>query len=212
MAARCAVRHLRGVDLLKRLLLVLAALLGVMAAPAQAQATAYAAGQGALNRIEVGIDVRASVRDRCGFAPGGAPSGSADQAEFDRLGIRKDFAIGLNCTGASRIAVSSLNGGLVPAETVPGYAAAAPYSVELRMIADNGSTATATCDAARLKAAGDCLFAGAAGTTRGLLLNAASTRANGSYLRVSAPPYTGTTPLLAGSYSDTLVITVSIAP
>ncbi len=28
----------------------------------------------------------------------------------------------------------------------------------------------------------------------------------------AAPPYTGTAPLLAGSYSDTLVITVSVAP
>src|SRR6478609_6879986 len=131
MAARRAAGHLRRVTTVKVLLLALAALLGAMAAPASAQATAYAAGQGALNRIEVGIDVRASVRDRCGFATDGAPAGSTDQAEFDRLGIRKDFAIRLNCTGASRIAVSSVNGGLVPAETAPGSATSAPYSVEL---------------------------------------------------------------------------------
>lgn len=212
MVARSTVRHLHGVTMLKALLVALVALLGAAAVPAHAQATAYAAGQGALNRIEVGIDVRASVRDRCGFASGGAPTGSTDQAEFDRLGIRKDFAIQLNCTGASRIAVSSVNGGLAAGETAAGYATTAPYSVELKMIADNGSAATATCDAAKLKAASECLFAGSAGTTKGLLLNAASTKANGSYLRVSAPPYTGSAPLQAGSYSDTLVITVSIAP
>jgi hypothetical protein len=200
------------VNMLKGLLLALAVLIGAGATPAHAQATAYAAGQGALNRIEVGIDVRASVRDRCGFASGGAPTGSTDQAEFDRLGIRKDFAILLNCTGASRIAVSSVNGGLAAADTAPGYATSAPYSVELKMIADNGSAATATCDAAKLKAAGECQFSGSAGATTGLLLGAASTKANGSYLRVNAPPYTGSAPLQAGSYSDTLVITVSIAP
>src|SRR6478609_4503663 len=198
--------------MVKSLVLALAVLLGAVAAPASAQATAYAAGQGALNRIEVGIDVRASVRDRCGFSTDGAPAGSTDQVDFDRLGIRKDFAIRLNCTGASRIAVSSLNGGLAPTEMVAGYATSAPYSVELKMIADNGSAATATCDAAKLKVSSECVFSGSAGTAKGLLLNAASTKANGSYLRVSAPAYTGSQPLLAGSYSDTLVITVSIAP
>lgn len=212
MAPRRPAGHLRCVTMVKALFLALAALLGAMAVPASAQATAYAAGQGALNRVEVGIDVRASVRDRCGFATDGTPAGSTNQADFDRLGIRKDFAIRLNCTGASRIAVSSLNGGLAPAEAVSGYATSAPYSVELKMIADNGSAATATCDAAKLKLTSDCVFAGAAGTAKGLLLSAASTKANGSYLRVSAAPYSGSQPLLAGSYSDTLVITVSIAP
>lgn len=197
---------------LKLLFLALAALLGAAATPALAQATAYAAGQGAVNRIEVGIDVRASVRARCGFADGGAPSGSVDQAEFDRIGLSKDFGIRLNCTGASRIAVASLNGGLAPTETAPGYAASAPYNVELRMVGDNGTVATATCAAAALKAAGACAFAGSASTTNGLLLNAPSTKANGSYLRISAPPYAGAQPLLAGSYSDTLVITVSVVP
>lgn len=212
MVARRAIGHLPGVSKITALLLALAVLLGASTVPAHAQATAYAAGQGALNRIEVGIDVRASVRDRCGFATDGAPAGSADQADFDRLGVRKDFAIRLNCTGASRIAVSSTNGGLAPTDPAPGFASSAPYSVELKMIADNGSSASATCDAAKLKAASDCSFSGSAGTTRGLLLNAASTKANGSYLRVNAPPYAGSQPLLAGSYSDTLVITVSIAP
>jgi hypothetical protein len=197
---------------LKALFLALATLLCAVASPAWAQATAYAAGQGGLNRIEVGIDVRASVRSRCGFADSGAPSGSVDQAEFDKVGLSKDFGIRLNCTGASRIAVASLKGGLTPAETAPGYATSPPYNVELRMVGDNGTVATATCAASALKTAGACAFAGSAGTTNGLLLNAASTKANGSYLRISAPPYAGTAPLLAGSYSDTLVITVSIAP
>lgn len=203
--------HPRRVASIKFLLAAVAAALGVAAMPACAQSTAYAAGQGGVNRIEVGIDVRASVRGRCGFATEGAPAGSVDQAEFDRLGISKEFGIRLNCTGASRVAVASLKGGLAAGETASGYAAIAPYSVELKVVGDNGSSAAGTCEAAHLKDGG-CLFAGAAGTSNGLLLNAASTKANGSYLRVTAPPYTGSQPLIAGAYSDTLVITVSIAP
>jgi hypothetical protein len=197
---------------IKVLLLAMATLAGAIATPASAQATAYAAGQGAVNRIEVGIDVRASVRDRCGFATDGAPNGAIDQANFDSTGMSRDFAIRLNCSSASRVAVSSLNGGLAPAETAPGFASRAPYDVTLVLVGDNGTTATAACAAGVLTSGGTCAFAGAASTATGLRLSAASTKANGSYLRVSAPPYTGSQPLLAGSYSDTLTITISIAP
>lgn len=198
---------------LKALVLpVLALLAGAVSAPAAAHTTAYAAGQGSVNRIEVGIDVRASVRDRCGFATDGAPSGTVSQAEFDRNGLSKDFAIRLNCTGASRIAVNSLNGGLAQGETVAGYASTAPYNVELKMVGDNGTSASGTCGAALLKAGAGCSFGGAASTANGLRLGAASTKSNGSYLRVAAQPYAGSTPLLAGNYSDTLTITISIAP
>lgn len=196
----------------RSLLLALAALLGLAAVPAQAQVTAYAAGQGAINRVEVGIDVRASVRNRCGFAAAGAPDGVVEQAEFDRTGISRDFAIRLNCTGASRVAVSSRNGGLTQNTQAPGFASRAPYKVELRLAADNGTIAAATCDASALTTPGACPFSGTAGTGAGLRLGAASTRDNGSYLRISAPPYAGSQPLLAGEYSDTLTITVSVAP
>ena len=196
---------------IKAFFLAMAALAGAMAMPAYGQVTAYAAGQGAVNRIEVGIDVRASVRDRCGFAAEGLPSGSVNQADFDRTGINKEFAIRLNCSGASRIAVSSLNGGMASAQAAPGYASTAPYNVELKMVGDNGTVATGACQASALKATGTCTFSGTAARTNGLMLGAASTKANGSFLRVSAQPYTGQQPLLAGSYSDTLIITVSIA-
>lgn len=192
--------------------LALAALMALTAMPANAQVTAYAPGQGAVNRIEVGIDVRASVRGKCGFAASGTPAGVIDQPKFDRSGLSRDFAIHLNCTTASRIAVSSMNGGLTHDEAVPGYASRAPYDVELFMVGDNGTTAGATCGATSLTTAGECSFAGKASAANGLLLNAASTRANGSYLRVSAPPYTGGEPLLAGEYSDILTITIAIAP
>ena len=181
--------------------------------PARAQVTAFAAGQGAVNSVEVGVEVRASVRSRCGFATGGAPSGSVDQVDFDQTGFTKDFAIQLNCTAASRIAVASANGGMAAQGSASvGFESKAPYQVALRMIADNGTSASGSCEAAGLSAGGSCSFAGTAGTATGLRLGAASTKVNGSYLRVSAPTYAGSAPLVSGRYSDTLTITVSVTP
>lgn len=196
----------------RTLAVMIAAVLCAVGGAAQAQVTAYAPGQGSVNSVTVNIDVRASVRDRCGFATGGAPNGTIDQVNFDQTGFTRDFAIVLNCTSASRIAVSSANGGMKPEATSTGYAVSAPYQVELRMVADNATSATASCGAATLGAGGSCTFAGTAGTGTGLRLPAASTKANGSYLRVSAPAYAGTTPLAAGRYSDTLTVTVSVTP
>lgn len=213
MAAGLGERHVPPHMALFRLLVLACAFVaGFAALPAHAQVTAYAAGQGAVNRVEVGIDVRASVRDRCGFAEAGAPSGTVDQPRFDETGINRQIALRLNCTGAARVAVSSLNGGLAQATTVEGYASTASYDVELRLAADNGTTASAACTAAALRQAGACAFAGAASQSTGLRLAAASTKDNGSYLKISAPPYAGAKPLLAGDYADTLTITVSIAP
>lgn len=199
---------------LQALAVALAGLVLTLADAAHAQTTAYAPGQGGVNSVTVAIDVRASVADRCGFAANGAPSGTIDQANFDQTGFTRDFAITLNCTGASRIAVSSLNGGMTTSTTgsTNGYATTAPYSVEMRMVADNGTVAGATCAADKLASGGSCTFAGTAGTATGLRLAAASTKANGSYLRVSAPAYSGSAPLVAGRYSDTLTVTVSVAP
>ncbi len=187
------------------------AMFGALAQPVLAN-TAYAPGQGGRNSIEVGIEVRASVKDKCGFATGGAPAGTLDQADFDLKGFSKDFAIVLNCTGASRVAVSSRNGGLTTATTADGFASKAPYEVELKMVADSGTTANGSCGASTLSGAGGCTFAGSATSSNGLRLAAASTKANGSYLRVKSAVYGGATPLIAGRYSDTLTITVSAAP
>lgn len=156
--------------------------------------------------------MRASVRDRCGFAEGGAPSGMVNKADFDVAGISKDFAIRLNCSSASRVAVRSQNGALSHGTSVPGYASHASYSVQLRLAGDDGTISAASCDAASLTGSGSCAFSGTATQTTGLRLGAASTKDNGSYLRVSAPAYAGSQPLLAGDYSDTLTVTVSIAP
>lgn len=194
-------------------LLALAVISVIASQHAHAQVTAYAAGQGAVNSVEVGVEVRASVLGRCGFATSGAPTGTIDQADFDQSGFTKDFAIQLNCTGASRVAVSSANGGMTTAATGgTGYQTKAPYNVALYVAADNGTSASATCAAATLAAGGSCTFAGTASTATGLRLGGASTKANGSYLRVSAPAYAGTDTLAAGRYADTLSITVSVSP
>ena len=183
---------------------MLVAIFAIAGQPVRAQTTAYAAGQGAVNSIEVGVEVRASVTGRCGFATSGAPSGTIDQADFD---------FQLNCTGASRIAVSSLNGGMASqAAGGSGYQTKAPYRVALYMVADNGTNASATCDAATLSAGGSCSFAGTATAAQGLRLAGASTKVNGSYLRVSAPAYTGSDTLVSGRYADTLSVTVSVSP
>lgn len=177
--------------------------------------TAYAPGQGGVSSLNVGIDVKASVKDRCGFAAGGAPSGTLTQADFDTNGFSRDFAIALNCTGASRVAVKSANGGLVTGTPgASGYATKAPYDVSLRLVADNATAVTATCAAAALSADGTCnAFGGTASSSKGLRLGAASTKANGSYLRVSAPAYAASNaPLVAGTYTDTITVTVSAAP
>src|SRR3546814_5650986 len=128
--------------------------------PAHAQVTAYGGGQGAVNSIEFGVEVRASVLGRCGFAAGGAPTGTVDQADFDQRGFSRDFAIQLNCTGASRIAVSSANGGMANAVTGgTGYQIKAPYNVALYVAADNGTNVSETSAAAPGCAGGRCICA-----------------------------------------------------
>lgn len=199
-------------ELVRRLAFVIAAWAALAAAPACAQVTAYAAGMGALDRIDVGIDVRASVRARCGFADASVPGGAIDQPRFDEIGIDRQIPLRLNCTGASRIAVSSSNGGLETEARAAGYRSKALYDVELHLAADDGTKANASCSSDGLNGGGSCSFGGTASEANGLRLAAASTKNNGSYLRISAPPGSGEAPLLAGDYSDTLTITVSIAP
>jgi hypothetical protein len=198
---------------LVRLLLLLAAagvaaLLG--ATPARAQTTAYAGG----NPIVLSIPVTASVGGRCGFADGAAPSGSYRQENFDKQGLASTFAFALNCTGPSRVAVVSSNGGLVAPNAAPsGYTNRAGYDVTLNLVASDGKTsAAATCAAATLTASGACAFRGPASTSQGLRLAASSVNQAGSFVRVSAPPVSGGATLVEGVYTDTLSITLSVAP
>jgi hypothetical protein len=182
-------------------------------APAAAQ-TIYAPGQGAPNSKALPIQVTASVGTRCAFAAGAAPTGTFTQASFDTTGFTHDFPFTLECTGPSRVAVVSTNGGMLNDTTVPtGYANKAPYDVTLNLASNNaGTTGNQTCAAATLTSGSSCSFVGPASEQQGLRLAAASVGQSGSYLRVSAPAYAGASSLVAGTYSDRLIVTVSISP
>lgn len=184
----------------------------VAAVPAAAQTTAYADGPNGPREIALSIPVTASVGGRCAFATGNAPSGTYNQPDFDVNGLNHDFAFQLECTGPSRVAVVSANGGLkTPGTATTGYTTLAPYAVTLNL---QGSTTTAndTCQVATLVSGSTCGFVGPASTAQGLRLASNSLNLSGSYLRVTAPAYAGPAQLVAGSYSDTLTVTVSPSP
>jgi hypothetical protein len=189
-----------------RLVLLALALLTAGTAQAQTVQTAYAGG----TPVVLTIPVTASVGGRCGFAT--APSGTYNQANFDQTGLAAQFDFALNCTGPSRVAVLSSNGGLLSSTASgAGYGNKADYSVTLNLAANDGSSAQATCTASTLVSGSTCGFVGTASTTQGLRLAAAAVNQSGSYLRISAPKQTGSTVLVAGVYSDSLTVTVSPA-
>ena len=188
-----------------RIILILIGLLTAGTAHAQSQ-TAYAGG----TPVVLTIPVTASVASRCGFAEGAAPSGSFNKDNFDREGLSAQFGFSLNCTGPSRVAVSSANGGLQSAGAAgAGYANRVDYTVTLNLAANDGSSVQASCSALTLASGGSCSFAGAASTTRGLRLAAAAVNQPGSFVRISAPPQTGAAILIQGAYSDSIIVTVS---
>jgi hypothetical protein len=184
------------------------------AAPAMAQNvpnTAYFGGSP--TNIVVSVPVIATVGGSCGFAPGAAPSGTQDVGQLDNPTWTYDFPFTLQCTGPSRIAVVSSNGGLKKASlpTEPGYIGIAPYDVAVNVVRTGGTTA-GNCTAANLEAASlaACGLRGTASPTVGMYVNTPSFGLSGSYVRVTALTY-GTDILVAGSYSDTLTVTVSPA-
>ncbi|WP_423603669.1 hypothetical protein [Sphingomonas sp. MS122] len=192
---------------------VAAAGLTLCGIPAAAQ-TYYADGPNAGGSAVLSIQVRAAVGGRCGFAAAQTPNGTFDQPNFDETGFSHDFTFQLECTGPSRVAVVSTNGGLKTGGTAPaGYATLAPYDVMLNLVGSS-ATASATCAVANLTATAGapCEFRGPATTTAGLRLNSNSILQNGSFLRVSAPVYSGADALVSGTYGDTLTVTVSVAP
>ncbi|MFT7359054.1 hypothetical protein [Parasphingorhabdus sp.] len=177
-------------------------------ASADAQITAVAGGNP--NHLDLAIPVTASVAARCDFTIGGTFTVPDINAGFSH-----DFEIVLQCNVASRMAVVSINGGLLASVSAPpvGYARLAPYRATLNLVGAPGvTTVNAICDAAILiaGAAAPCSFRGPASPIQGLRLSGPSSSASGSYLRVSAVPYAGAGTLVASStYADTLLITLS---
>jgi hypothetical protein len=160
------------------------------------------------------VTVTAQVTAACGFAT--APSGTQDVGDV-RNSYTHIFPFDIRCSLPSRVGVVSANGGLlaIGASNFPsaGYAALAPYKVELNLAGDT-TTSTATCDVADLAAssASPCATRGPASTTSGLLLAGASLAANppDSTLRVYSLGYAGVDQLIAATnYADTLTVTIS---
>jgi hypothetical protein len=176
-----------------------------------AQTTAYAVGDGTPNSLTLNIPVTASVRPPCGFTT--APSGSHDEPNFDDHAWQHDFSFVIDCSVASRLAVVSTNGGLKTSGTAAaGYTTLGPYNVTLNVVPDGGGgPVTANCAAVDLTTGGNCTFRGPAAPGQGLNVPVTHNQA-GSYVRVSAPAYTGTDVLVASTgYADTLVVTLSPA-
>ena len=185
-------------------------------APAMAQNvpnTAYHGGSP--TSITVSVPVIATVGGSCGFAAGAAPSGSYNAGAIDTTAWTNDFTFTLQCTGPSRLAIVSQNGGLKrgPAAVVtPGYTDLSPYNVAVSIVRTGGTT-TGNCPASELltSASGVCALRGTASPTVGLYVNTPSFNLGGSYVRVSAPAFPGPDILREGAYADTLIVTVSPA-
>ena len=192
--------------------LLLAGLATCAFAGTAAAQTAYAVGQGSPNSIVLSIPVTASVGGSCGFATGVAPDAVHNISDAD-LGFTRDTGFTLNCSGPSRIAVVSQNGGLLTTGQAPaGYTLSLPYTVDLNMVATNGDIAAASCLAETLTAAAasPCSFRGTANLTTGLRLGSASVGQGGSHVRISAPAYSGGgVPVASAAYADTLIVTLA---
>jgi len=160
----------------------------------------------------INIDVKASVGGTCGFATNGAPNASFTGLPIE-AGWTRQVPFTAECTAPWRIAVSSLNGALKNASTVPvGYTNKAAYDVALN-VASDGGTVTGTCPVAQIDQAlgsSPCNFKGTASTTNGLQVLRSFGLA-GSFIQMTAPAYSGSDVLYSGSYSDTLTVTVSPA-
>jgi len=201
-----------------------AATLAAMTASASAQCVGScetpvisAGGSGTLR-----LNVTASVGGRCGFAT--APSVTLVFPKFDETSDTQSASFMLDCTGPSRVAVTSSNGGLKngSATLPPGYSNFASYEVNLQLNPSSGSTVSLTqgCPSEVLRvsapASGSMECAGIRGTangTTGLRLSSAS-RGKLSYLVVKAGPETiapnGSAPtMIDGNYTDTLTVTVA---
>lgn len=194
-------------------------LLGAIASPAHADTGPLTAYYNEPTRgpasVEFRLDVLASVGGRCGFASGSAPNGSIDAGDLEASNWSGTVVFVPQCTAQWRIAVTSANGALkltTPSASVSGFTNKAPYTVSLHVVQDSG-TVDASCAADQLLAApasSTCSFRGTASPSSGLQASR-SFNQTGSYIMANAPAYAGTDRLVAGTYADTLTITISPA-
>jgi hypothetical protein len=170
--------------------------------------------------------VQARVSARCGFAANAAPVTALVLGALDQ-GFDRTIEFSLDCNVASRVAVDSAYGALRLMGAAPGtpvgMASEAAYDVYLLLAGDDGSVASSTCRSADLgPGGGRCsplnpegkLTANLSGddaAAGGLRLGVPSTTGRRSLIRLVAPhPIPGVL-LLAGTYADTLTVTVGVA-
>jgi hypothetical protein len=189
---------------IRSLLIAVTILLPFQEAAAQ---TVYAPGGSRTLQVRV----TATVAQRCGFAS--APNGMHNQPDFSTTSWAVDFPFTLDCNVPSRVAAVSSNGGMsTPGAPTTGYANKTSYDVLLNLVGNEGtSPVSASCAAATLTQGSTCSFVGPASSSQGLRLAGPAILQGGSYFRLSGKPYSGTQLLIAGTYSDTLSITVSPA-
>ena len=159
----------------------------------------------------LGIPVTASVSASCQFN-GAGPSGSYAVPNL-HLAFTNDFDFSVACTSPFRVGIVSTNGALVtPAATETGYTNIAPYNVGLDVKGDSTDSGLVTCNASTItsSAPAGCAFLGPATTSVGLHSGISSSTGNTSFVRVSAPAYSGANILVASTaYIDTLTVTIS---
>lgn len=157
------------------------------------------------------VEVKASIGGQCGFQT--APNANRNVGQIDTTAWNEVVNFVPECTAPWRIAISSQNGGLKTATAVPaGYQNKAPYTVSLNVNSDSGPV-TAACPVAEIdQAAGatPCNFEGAASASNGLLVPRSFGLAASS-ITMNAPAYPGPDILVTGTYTDTLVVTISPA-
>ena len=170
------------------------------------------------NHKDVSIPVKATVAANCGFDTGNLPTGLLHAGDLNGT-FDQQKGFGLHCQLPVLVAITSTNGALQTATTVPtGYAGKRDYLVQLFLKGSGAVTAQAECAASTLKVGGSCSFVGDATQAQvGLLLNGPVTDAvGGSFVRVhDDSPYVGPT-LVADptpgtpSYIDYLNITMAV--
>jgi hypothetical protein len=155
------------------------------------------------------VRVTAAVAQRCGFVS--APSGIHNQPDFSTTTWSVDFPFTLDCNVPSRVAAVSASGGLsTPGAPPAGYANKTTYDVVLNLVGNDGTApVSAQCAAATLTQGSTCSFVGPASTSQGLRLTGPAILQGGSFVRIIGKPYAGSDLLIAGTYSDTLTVTVS---
>lgn len=155
------------------------------------------------------VDVRATIKERCGFAPGA--SASVDAPRDLEMAARLNVAVGLDCNTPYALGVTSQNGALVNIDARDdgtGFAFDKRYRVSLALQTDKGIVRSESCNSRELVAGGRCEFATSV-SGEGLKSGRGISVGRNAIITVDWPAQS-TLPhrLAAGRYKDTLILVV----